>query len=745
MVPRLSFTLVIILVWCREEPLQAQPRYTIRDSIEIFSLLDKADGLDLSGDLDAAKRLVEQAEKKSIAGSFLRGQGHAVLKRADLQLKKEGKAEVLSLCNQGIRIGIELRDSFIVGLGHHQAGQYYRDLVRYDSAVYRYTVAANWYDQFRHADYLAILYNDIGFIKERQGEYEEAIGINLKAMRLFKSLGNIKELANSLGNQGVIFYRLNNKPEAIRLFKESARYREGIGDIKGLAAIYGNLATAYGSISLDSAVHYQFLALNQALKTGVKANMAQANTNAAMLLGRQKKYVEAIRYEQEAIRLFEEMGEQSKIANRYIALAQWYNLAGDSLRAEMQFTTAQDIATGLQSKPILQNIYLQKASFYRDHGNFRESLANQLKYQDYKDSLLNEKSLQNIAEMQAKYESEKKDFEITRLSTDQKLKQLELINQKALLKSSVLEREKNLDHIRLLEQEQELAANRHAQEQARMAQDMKEIALREELLKKEKLLADNRAGREKWIRNLFLVGFILLLLFSWGVFNRYQLKQKVKAQERLLSMRNAISKDLHDEVGSTLTSISVLSKAGQLSLQREPAATSELLTQISNQSKMVQQNLSDIVWSIRPDTARAEFLVSRIREFAALTLEPENIAVDIQAEEELMNRSLDELKRKEILLIVKEAINNILKHAQADRVEINCTKEDGQLVFSIWDNGHWKNKPEYTGTGLTSMKERALKIGGDLRIILEDSGTRVRLQIPEQSLHKSGLPGKARN
>lgn len=745
MVPKIVFTLLIFLAWSSADWLRAQPRYTIRDSMEIFSLLEKADGLDLAGELDAAKTMVEIAEKKSIAGGFLRGQGHAVLKRADLQLKKEGKEEVLSLCDQGIRIGMELRDSFIVALGHHQAGQYYRDLVRYDSAAYRYTMAASWYDQTRHPDYLAIVYNDIGFIKERRGEYEEAIGMNLKAIRLFETLGNVKELANCLGNQGVIFYRLNNKPEAIRLFKESARYREGIGDIKGLAAIYGNLATAYGPISLDSAVHYQVLALNQSLKTGVKANMAQANTNAAMLLGRQKKYGEAIKYEQEAIRLFEEMGEQSKIANRYIALAQWYNLAGDSILAEMQIKLAQGIAAALQSKPILQNIYLQKASFYRDRGNFREALANQIKYQDYRDSLLNEKSLQNIAELQTKYESEKKDFEIARLSTDQKLRQLEMMNQKAQLKSSVLEREKSLDQIRLLEKEQEITANRHAQEQARLTQNVKEIALREELLQKEKLLAENRADRELWIRNLILAGFILLLLFASGLFNRYQLRQKVKAQERLLSMRNAISKDLHDEVGSTLTSISVLSKAGQLSLQREPAATSELLTQISNQSKTVQQNLSDIVWSIRPDTARVEFLVSRIREFAALTLEPENIAVDIQAEDELMNRSLDELKRKEILLIVKEAINNIVRHAQADRVEIHCTQEDGQLVFSIWDNGHWKNKPEYTGTGLTSMKERALKIEGDLRVIQGDSGTQVRIQIPVQPLHKSGLPYKARN
>ena len=102
-----------------------------------------------------------------------------------------------------------------------------------------------------------------------------------QAIRLFEKLGNVKEQANTKGNLGIVYYRTGNKQKAIELFKESAMLRESVSDIKGLAAIYGNLATAYTSYSLDSAIFFQLQALKNATKTGALVNMAQAHANAS--------------------------------------------------------------------------------------------------------------------------------------------------------------------------------------------------------------------------------------------------------------------------------------------------------------------------------------------------------------------------------------------------------------------------------------------------------------------------------
>lgn len=700
------------------------------DSLIVFNWLEKADQFDLLGQMDSATWYAHLARDWSLKKQYLPGLGYAVLKSADLLLKLSGSDSVLILCQEGIRIGERVRDSLMIGLGHHQLGQYYRDKTKFNQAISSFLHASLYYEKIHNINYQALTYNDIGFIYERQGDYETAVTYNLRAIPLFERLKNIKELANSKGNLGVVYYRMNKKETAIQLFKESAALREEIKDSKGLAAIYGNLATAYGGISLDSAIHYQFLALGQATRTGVKANIAQANTNAAMLLARQKKFKEALEYEEEAIRLYTEMGDRTKIANRHISTALVNKALGDSLKTEFHFQQAEGIARELRIKPILQNLYQQKFLFYREYNNFQSALLNHELYQQYKDSILNEKTLTNIAELQTKYETEKKDFEISRLTADQKLKQLTIRNQEISLKSAQLEKEQNRNQIRLLEQEQKLTASLNAQQQADLERKAKESVLQHELLEKENQLAESRINREKWLRNFLLGGLFTLLLFAWFLFNRYQLRQQILAQEKMLTVRNAISKDLHDEVGSTLTSINVLSKAGQLSVNKEPEVTRELLVRINDQSKAVQQNISDIVWSIRPDTAKVEFLVSRIREFAALTLEPENISVQINADEGILQGTLDEFRKKEILLILKEAINNIVRHAHASRVEINCRQDSNSLRFTVMDDGLWKNNSYSTGTGMASMKERAAKMNGSVQIEHLTTGTRIGLSIP---------------
>jgi signal transduction histidine kinase len=138
--------------------------------------------------------------------------------------------------------------------------------------------------------------------------------------------------------------------------------------------------------------------------------------------------------------------------------------------------------------------------------------------------------------------------------------------------------------------------------------------------------------------------------------------------------------------------------------------------------------MSDIVWSIRPDNEKIENLVVRMREYAAQTLEPLDIKITIDADEGLVNKVLPMECRKDLLLIYKEAINNIAKHAGATVVVVSLSNGGKQIQLSIQDNGIWKGKS--TGTGTKSMKERAAANGGKLHILPMDKGTTVTATIP---------------
>ena len=156
--------------------------------------------------------------------NFARGEGFAWLKTADLQLKKEGTDSLDIYYQKAIAIGQKLKDHFLTG-------------------------PAN---------------NHLGYIQERQGEYELATQHNLLAISLFDKVGNAKEAANTLGNQAVVFYKLGRKDEALAMFKQSGAKRETLADVKGLAATYGNIVTVYTPINTDLASKYLALQLANA-------------------------------------------------------------------------------------------------------------------------------------------------------------------------------------------------------------------------------------------------------------------------------------------------------------------------------------------------------------------------------------------------------------------------------------------------------------------------------------------------
>jgi two-component system, NarL family, sensor histidine kinase UhpB len=732
--------LLILLILAFHGKLFAQVG-TTADSLKIYKLLERADEMDLSGDLDQALFYASEALQLSIQKKMLRGEGFARLKLADLRLKKEGGKEIFLLYNEPLRIGSVLKDSFLLGLSYHQLGQYHKDQSQYNDAVIAYSNAITCYKAIHDKNYVAVVYNDIGFVYDRIGDYEHAVQQYFNAVRIFEEVGNLKEAANTIGNLAISQYRLGRKEEAILLFKQSAVMREKAGDVKGLAATYGNLVTAYSSLAqFDSANHFQQLAIRYAGKTGVKNTLAQAYANASALLLRQNKTTEAYENEQKAIQLYTEMGDRLKLGTRYVTMASIQDQMKDSIQAEAFYQKAIFLANELKNKPLFQSVYAARSAFYNKHQNYQASLEQYKLFVVYKDSLLNEKTATNIAELQTKYETEKKDYEIAKLETEQKIRQLELEKQQAIIAGNQLEAQRKENQIQLLQQQQQL---RDAQLQTQNEELEKQVLQNKnseqqlllsvqqlQISENEKKLRMRQLERERLLRNGIITAVLGLIVLGSLLFNRFQLRKKIQEQERLLEVRNKISKDLHDEIGSTLTSINILSNVSMTAMETDPGQAKQMLRNISKQSKTIQQNMSDIVWAIRPDNDRVENLAARMREYLAQTLEPQQIETRLTVQDEILNQSLPMEHRKEVLLIFKEAISNVVKHAGASQVDVQLDVQQGRLVMTIRDNGRWKGSASSSGTGTYSMQQRAAVLQGSVQINGAETGTTVRLELP---------------
>jgi len=231
-----------------------------------------------------------------------------------------------------------------------------------------------------------------------------------------------------------------------------------------------------------------------------------------------------------------------------------------------------------------------------------------------------------------------------------------------------------------------------------------------------------------WQRGWFIALFILVVVGVLYALYRYRIKQ----MKELFEIRQVIASDLHDEIGSTLTSIHILSKVSQISMENDKQKAFSLLGKVIDQSGQIQQNMSDIVWAIKPDNDKMENMVMRMREYLTHCLEPKNIAIEFIADEHIMTESLPMEQRRDLLLIFKEAINNIAKYSQCTRTHIKLDRQNGYIRMTINDDGiGFEMNLVWTSNGLRNMQRRAGLMDGEITIDSEPGkGTRIELLVP---------------
>ena len=212
--------------------------------------------------------------------------------------------------------------------------------------------------------------------------------------------------------------------------------------------------------------------------------------------------------------------------------------------------------------------------------------------------------------------------------------------------------------------------------------------------------------------------------------------KELEVQNALLQQRQQISHDLHDDVGTTLNSISVFSAVAQLQFRKFSPEASPVLEQIGSASRHLVDVINDIVWAMNPKNDRFENITIRMRLFAADLLMSKDVNMDFEADEKLNSINLDVEKRKHFYLIFKEAVNNVYKYAQCSTLKIQLSLDENNIRLTVKDNGKGFDilNPK-NGNGLLSMQERAQILRGSLLIQSEENkGTSLELCFPIEEL-----------
>jgi signal transduction histidine kinase/ligand-binding sensor domain-containing protein len=233
-----------------------------------------------------------------------------------------------------------------------------------------------------------------------------------------------------------------------------------------------------------------------------------------------------------------------------------------------------------------------------------------------------------------------------------------------------------------------------------------------------------------WQRWWFLSLAALVVGLAIYSLYRYRVEQLLELER----VRTRIATDLHDDIGSGLTQIAILSEV--IRQDRNESSSGERLSQVADLSRELIDAMSEIVWAMNPSRDYVGGLVQRMRNFASDVLTGRNVSLAFRSREADLNLALQSDIRRQVFLIFKEAVNNVSRHARCTSAEVDVAVEKGELSFRLRDDGigfaaGTPGNGQISGHGLNSMKERAAKLGGTLEITSRTGeGTSLFLRVP---------------
>lgn len=225
-------------------------------------------------------------------------------------------------------------------------------------------------------------------------------------------------------------------------------------------------------------------------------------------------------------------------------------------------------------------------------------------------------------------------------------------------------------------------------------------------------------------------------VFFGGIFAFYGRWRFLKQQEfyrhklDLENQQNKITADLHDDLGATLSSLQINSAIAQKLMEKDQPQTKKILQKIEHQAKEISENIGNIIWSMKPGKNEFMSLSTRIKNFASEILGDTGILYTIKIDSEIDLEITDFTLRKNLILICKEALNNIAKYSLAKDVQLSLHKTNSEYILKISDNGIGFDHTKTTGNGLQNMKKRTEEMNGKFEI-LADTGTHITIYVPK--------------
>jgi two-component system, NarL family, sensor histidine kinase UhpB len=576
---------------------------------------------------------------------------------------------------------------------------------------------------------------NMGVVEFYQGNYPEAHKLYSDALAISQKIKDRKLIAKCNNNIGLVFTYQRNYSEALKKHEIALNIYRETNDSDGIGSSYNNLGIIYEEQGnyMEAIKSYSGL-LKIAEAKGDKKSVADALFNIGNVYSLQETFADAIKNHFQALKVYQEIGHKQNIALCYIGLANSYQVLDSLILAKDYSQKAFEIleaignkVTAAEAKALNAHVNSRLGNYSEALDTFNETLKLFNEIEDTLDISATYRGIGDLYFMQGKYDEALKNFQTG-------LEMAKAIDYKSNIVflygaiAEVYEQKKDFKNAYLNHKLyfilndsllNETKISQTAEMKAQYETEKKDIDIA--LLNKDKELQGVEIKKQKLLKYSFVGGFGLVIALMLIGYRTYRTRQVLHLQE----IRNKIAGDLHDDIGSTLNSISIYSEVAR----KKDEQQDEALEMIGDAARKIIDAMSDIVWTINPDNDSFAKIIFRMKSLAYNLFRAKKIEFTFQADETLNDRKLSIEDRRNFYLIFKEAVNNLVKYSNATRAEITLADEKEQIRLRIQDNGTgFDAAQDVEGNGLKNMKRRANEMKAEFKIVSgRESGTLIDL------------------
>ncbi|AWA28760.1 hypothetical protein HYN48_00895 [Flavobacterium magnum] len=587
--------------------------------------------------------------------------------------------QALSYGKQALAQARRIKSEPCLGMAYNAIANTFQYRSELDSAIIYHRKALGSRIRIKDSLGIADSYNNIGIAFDTKGDFEQALRNYFRALYYYDKKNDLSKQAMTYTNIGIVYKTHEDYKKALTYYRKAYDFYVKAKDAFGMTVSSGNL----GSILINFAhykesLKYSEMARKGYQKLGYDRYVAYPLGNLAMVYDSLHRFDVADTYYKESIALHEKFENWFEVANTGNAYAQCLlkqKRFSESIAVSQKARTSAKKSEA-ELVETMANDNLAKA--YAKTGSFQQAYEHARLYCIGKDSLFRKEKTKAIFELDAKYQTEKKEKLLLLREVEARQRNLWLIILGFLVVTTVAGG--------ALVYRQQKLRNRQQEQEHRL----------------EKAIA------------------------------------KIETQNKLQEQRLSISRDLHDNIGAQLTFIISSVDNLKFAFDLKDSKLNGKLDNISGFTQSTIIELRDTIWAMNSDAITFEDLHMRIMNFIEKArLAAENIQFRFEIDEKLSHLGFSSVVGMNIYRTIQEAVNNAIKYAQATEIVVRITEDNDGIDIGITDNGSgFDIASVVNGNGLHNMKKRIKSIGGTATIdSAPGAGTRIVLHISKDVLN----------